>query len=141
MRLVLDTNVLVAATRSHAGASNRLVDAALRGRFTLLASVPIFVEYEAVMTRPEHLAAAGLTEADVRVILDAIASVVEPVRLSFLWRPLLRDANDDMVLETAINGRADGLVTFNEADFSGSDRFGVRVISPVKALREIGELQ
>jgi putative PIN family toxin of toxin-antitoxin system len=141
MRLVLDTNVLVAATRSRAGASNRLVDAALRRRFTLLVSVPLFVEYEAVMTRPEHLAASGLTAAEVRILLDAVAAAAEPVLLSFLWRPLLRDANDDMVLETAINGRADGLVTFNAADFVGSDRFGVRIISPVTALRETGEIE
>lgn len=140
MRLVLDTNVLAAALRSHVGASNRLVDAALRRRFTLLASVPLFVEYEAVLTRSEHLTAAGLTAAEARIVLDAIAAVIEPVRLSFLWRPQLRDANDDMVLEAAINGQAEAIVTFNRADFTGSDRFGVRIVSPGAALREIGEI-
>jgi putative PIN family toxin of toxin-antitoxin system len=140
MRLVLDTSVLTAALRSKAGASNRLVDAALRRRFTMLASVPLFVEYEAVLTRSEHLKAASLTAAEARTVLDAIASVVEPVRLSFLWRPQLRDANDDMVLETAINGRAEALVTFNRTDFAGSDRFGIRILSPAEALREIGEI-
>lgn len=140
MRLVLDTSVLIAALRSRAGASNRLVDLALRRRFTLLASVPLFLEYEAVLTRREHLSAAGLTAAEARIVLDALAAVVEPVRLSFLWRPQLRDADDDMVLEAAINGPAEALVTFNRAHFTGSDRFGVRVVSPREALREIGEI-
>lgn len=140
MRLVLDTSVVTAALRSHTGASNRLVDAALRRRFTLLVSVPLFVEYEAVLTRSEHVEAAGLMEAEVHTVLDALAAVAEPVRLSFLWRPQLRDANDDMVLETAINGRAEALVTFNRADFAGSERFGVRVMSPGQALREMGEV-
>lgn len=122
------------------GASNQLVDAALRRRFTLLASVPLFAEYEAVVTRHEHLAAAGLMAAEARIVFDALAAVVEPVRLSYLWRPQLRDVGDDMVLEAATNGRADALVTFNRADFAGSDRFGIRIISPGEALRKIGEI-
>lgn len=139
MRLALDTSVLTAALRSRAGASNRLVDAALRRRYTLLASVLLFMEYEAVLTRVEHLIASGLSVAEVRQVLDALAEVAEPVRLSFLWRPQLRDANDDMVLETAINGRAQAIVTFNRPDFLGSERFGVRVFTPGDAWRAMGE--
>ena len=89
MRLVSDTSVLVAAIRSNQGRSNRLLAAALQRRCTLLASVPLMLEYEAVLTRPEHLQAAGLTAAEIGVLLDAIAAVAEPVRLTFLWRPLL----------------------------------------------------
>jgi len=83
MRLVLDTTVLVAAIRSNRGASNRLVDAALAHRFRLVASVPLFLEYEAVLTRHEHLEASGLSVGEIGILLDALASVVEPVRLSF----------------------------------------------------------
>src|SRR5690242_16475447 len=82
MRLVLDTAAMVAAIRSGAGASRRLLTAALERRFTLLASVPLMVEYQAVMTRPEHLAASGLSADDVNVVLDAVAAVVEAVRLA-----------------------------------------------------------
>jgi len=136
VRLVLDTDVVVAAVRSNAGSSRRLLRAALQRRFILLASVPLIVEYEAVLTREEHLKASGLTAAHVQVLLDGVALVAEPVQLVFLWRPLLRDPNDDMVLETAVNGDADALVTFNQRDFADvAERFGVRVCLPREALQ------
>lgn len=79
----------------------------------MLVSVPLMLEYEAVLTRPEHLQASGLTSEQVNHVLDALAKVLIPVRLRFLWRPRLKDIADEMVLETAVNGRADRLVTFN----------------------------
>ncbi|CDX38617.1 conserved hypothetical protein [Mesorhizobium sp. ORS 3359] len=134
MRLVLDTAVMVAAIRSDAGASRRLLVAALERRFTLLASVPLVIEYQAVMTRPEHLKASGLPIDDVNVLLDAVAAVAEPVRLAFLWRPVARDQDDDMVLEAAVNGQADAIVTFNTRDFSeAAVRFGIDVLVPGQA--------
>ena len=70
------------------------------------------------MTRAEHLPAAKLSGGDVSVLLDAVATVCTPVPLAFLWRPTLRDPDDDMVLEAAVNGRADAIVTFNHRDFA-----------------------
>jgi len=138
MRLILDTSILIAAIRSDAGASRRLLTAALEGRFTLLASVPLMIEYQAVMTRPEHLDASGLSATDVGVLLDAVAAVAEPVKLAFLWRPAVRDPDDDMVLEAAVNGQADAIVTFNVRDFRESaGRFGVRVLMPGQAWKEL----
>jgi predicted nucleic acid-binding protein len=126
----------VAAIRSDAGASRLLLDAALRRRYVLLASVPLMIEYESVMTREEHLAVASLSADDVHALLDGIAAVAEPVQFVFLWRPMLRDPNDDMVLETAINGDADVLVTFNQRDFAEvTKRFSLRVCLPAQALR------
>jgi putative PIN family toxin of toxin-antitoxin system len=140
MKLVLDTAAMVAAIRSEVGASRRLLVAALRRRFTLLVSVPLLVEYQAVMTRTEHLTASGLTSDDVGVLLDAVASVGEPVRLAFLWRPTLRDPDDDMVLEVAVNGQADAIVTFNRRDFAlAAERFGIEVLSPGAAIERLGE--
>lgn len=128
---VLDTDVLVAAVRSDAGASRLILRAALAGRFELLLSVPLMLEYEAVLSRPEHLEVSGASIHDVRDLLDGLASVGKPVRLAFRWRPALPDPNDDMVLETAINGRAHGIVTFNERDFNPiAARFGCRVMRP-----------
>lgn len=140
MRLVLDTDVMVAAIRSDSGASRRLLVAGLHLDYTLLVSVPLIIEYQAVMTRPEHLAAARLSAVDVGALLDAVVRVAEPVRLAFLWRPTLRDPNDDMVLELAANGRADRLVTFNRRDFAAAgSRFGIVMCAPgdaVKALED-----
>ncbi len=139
MRVVLDTSILVAAIRSDAGASRRLLLDVLERKVVALASVPLMIEYEAVMTRPEHLAASGLSAEDVGILLDAIAAVLEPVKLDFLWRPTLKDADDDMVLEVAVNGRADAIVTFNIRDFSShAERFGVAVQSPQEAIKILG---
>lgn len=138
MRLVLDTVILVAAFRSDRGASRQLLLAVLDGAVRPLVSVPLMIEYEAVLTRPEHLAAAAVTAQDVGVVLDTLAELIEPVRLEFLWRPLLPDGDDDMVMETAVNGRADAIVTFNRKDFEpASGRFGVEVIGPADALKRM----
>jgi putative PIN family toxin of toxin-antitoxin system len=138
MRVVMDTAAMVAAVRSNLGASNRLLSAALERRLTLLVSTPLLLEYEAVMTRPDHLAVSGLTSEEVAVILDGVAAMADPVRLAFLWRPTLRDPDDDMVLETAVNGQADAIVTFNQRDFmSAVDRFGVALWSPGEALNRL----
>ncbi len=118
----LDTDVLVAALRSSRGASRQLLLGALDHRFELLLSVPLVLEYEAVLTRPEHLAACGLRGEEVERVLDDLASVAKPVRLAFRWRPRLSDPNDDMVLETAVNGNADAIVTFNQRDFKETSR-------------------
>ena len=138
MRWLLDTATLVAAVRSSAGASNRLLIAGLERRFVMLVSTPMLIEYEAVLTRPEHLMASGLSAGEVGAVLDAVAATADPVRLAFHWRPAARDADDDMVLETAVNGQADAIVTFNVRDFTGvAGKFGVDVLTPSQALEQL----
>ena len=138
MRAILDTAVMVAAIRSDAGASRRLLVAGLERRLTLAVSVPLMIEYQAVMTRPEHLAASRLSALDVEVLLDAVAAVAEPVHLAFLWRPAVADPDDDMVLEAAVNGRANAIVTFNVRDFGkAAEGFGIEVLVPGEALRRL----
>ena len=138
MRLVLDTDVVVAAMRSPGGASAALVLMATDRRVTLAANVALVLEYEAVCTRPEHLVAAGVDAAWALRFVDAVAALCEPVESHFVWRPQLRDPADEMVLEAAINGRADAIVTFNIRDFgSAPQRFGVEVLLPREAFRRI----
>lgn len=138
LRLVLDTSVLVAAIRSNRGASNALVEAGLLRKYTVIITANLFFEYEAVMTRPEHLAASGLDVNDVVALLDELAAVAEKVHPSYLWRPQLSDPDDEMVLEAAINGRAHAIVTFNASDFGMTPkRFGTAILSPAEALQKL----
>ena len=138
MRFVLDTDVVVAAMRSPRGASAAILRAARRDLVTLAASVSLAMEYEASCRRKEHRMAAGLSEVDVDVFLDAVIAMTEAVETHFLWRPQLRDANDEMVLEAAVNGRSDILVTFNVRHFGDvPNRFGIEVMLPRDALRRI----
>jgi len=138
VRVVLDTDAVVAGMRSPSGASAALIRAARQGRVTLLVSVPLAIEYESVCRRAEHRIAAGLSDRQVDVFLDAVLAMAEPVETHFLWRPQLRDPNDEMVLEAAVNGRADVLVTFNRRDFgTAPEQFGVAVLLPREALGRI----
>ena len=138
MRLVLDTNVIVAGLRSPLGASADLLDRALGREFTLLLSVALVLEYESICKAPTQRIVAGLTASEVEVIMSALCAVAEPVRSRFLWRPQLRDPADEMVLEAAINGSADALVTFNRRDFgAAAERFGMKLLSPQQALQRI----
>jgi putative PIN family toxin of toxin-antitoxin system len=138
LRYVFDTNVLVAAFRSEQGAARKLLVAALDRVILALASVPLMIEYEAVLTRPEHLFATGLSVEETNTVLDGFAAVVEPVHLHFLWRPRLKDAADEMVLETAVNGGADRLVTFNVRHLKlTAEEFGIGTVTPPQAWKEI----
>jgi putative PIN family toxin of toxin-antitoxin system len=136
MRYVIDTNVVVAALRSPKGASAEFLRRVRLGDVIMLVSVPLFAEYEAVATRSEHLEAAGATRAEIENVLDVLARFAEPVEIHYLWRPRLRDPDDDMVLEVAVNGRAEAIVTFNRGDFGAvPSQFGIEVLNPGEALR------
>jgi predicted nucleic acid-binding protein len=124
--------------RSDQGASRQLLLVALDKRFDLLLSVPLILEYEAVLTRPEHLTACGVSRADIGQVLDDLAAVAEPVKITFRWRPNLPDPDDDMVLETAVNGNADAIVTFNVRHFEpASKSFDCAVLLPREALHQV----
>jgi putative PIN family toxin of toxin-antitoxin system len=136
--LVLDTDAVVAAMRSPGGASAAIIRAVRRNVATLLLSVPLAMEHEAVCRRVEHRVEAELSDGEVEIFLDAIVAMAEPVKTHFLWRPQLRDPNDEMVLEAAVNGRADVLVTFNVRDYvDAASRFGVEVLLPREAIARI----
>lgn len=137
LRVVLDTDLIVTALRSRTGGSNAVLREIAHGRLTPLATPALFLEYEAVLKRPEQRLAHGLGLKEIDRFLAALASVCEAVEVSFQWRPQLSDPNDEMVLEAAVNGRADALITHNVRDFvKGAERFGLRVLKPGELLKE-----
>jgi putative PIN family toxin of toxin-antitoxin system len=134
----MDTDAVVAAMRSPKGASAAMIRAVRRKQVTLLLSVPLAMEYEAVCRRSEHREESGLSIQQVEIFLDTIIAMGEPVPTHFLWRPQLRDPNDEMVLEAAVNGRAEALVTFNVRDYgTAATQFGVEVLLPRQAIARI----
>ena len=135
MKLLLDTDVVVAGMRSPTGASAELLRRARRAEVLLFASVPLFIEYEATCSRIEHRKAAGLTDAEIGIFLDGLAKLIEPVKIHYLWRPRLRDPADEMVLEAAVNGQVNWLVTFNRRDFGKvPEQFGIAIANPSDVL-------
>jgi putative PIN family toxin of toxin-antitoxin system len=138
VRVVLDTSILVAALRSRRGASNRLLELVALGRLRPLVSTALFLEYEDVLMRPETRIATNMESADLQGFLAAFASAADGVDVNFRWRPQLTDPKDELVLEAAVNGAADALVTHNVRDFQvAARRFGLRVLLPRELLKEL----
>ncbi len=97
------------------------------------------LEYEAATKK--LLGESALTEDDVEDVIDYICSIARHQQISFLWRPFLKDARDDMVLELAVSADCDEIITYNKRDFQGGEEFGIQVKSAREFLGEIGEIE
>lgn len=104
----------------------------------MLLTVALALEYEAICTLAEHRLASGLSASETQVFVDTLISMSEPIKSFFRWRPQLHDPGDELVLEAAVNGQADAIVTFNEKDLHDARKgFGIEVIRPGEALRRV----
>lgn len=137
-RIVIDTSVLTSALRSRQGASYRLLSLLGSEKFAVSLSVPLLFEYEQVAKR--LVGQIPLTATDIDDILDHVCQVAEHQQVFYLWRPLLKDPEDDMVLELAVAANCGYVVTFNTRDFAGAEQFGIRIVTPREFLQVIGEL-
>ncbi len=131
-KIVIDTNILVAALRSKQGASHRLLLELEQEWFMPAISVPLFLEYEAVLKRSGLV--SNLTAVDIDIVLDYLLSKAMLCPIYYLWRPCLKDPQDDMVLEVAVQSQSRFIVTFNQRDFKQSEQFGISVLTPQQFL-------
>ena len=136
-RIVIDTNVYVSGLRSKQGMSYRLLSFLGGQLFRPVVTVPLIVEYEKSLCDPQ--AEVPFARDEIRKYLNYVCSVSDRRKVYFLWRPFLRDVKDDMVLEAAVSGRCDYIVTFNLKDFRGIDKFGIVAITPGDFLRKKGK--
>ncbi len=137
MRLVLDTSVIVAAFRSRNGASRLLLERLAEGRFVAVATPACFLEYEEVLARPAQMGIHGYTYSELDRFLDNLTRYTDLTQVSYRYRPQLRDPDDEFILEAAINGAADAIITFNIVDFlPASTNFGIEVLTPGRIIRE-----
>lgn len=140
MKIVLDTSVLVSAARSRQGASFALVSLVPDLRFKICLSVAVYTEWQAVFSRPEHLP-MGTTPDTALAFIRYLASMAHLQDIHFLWRPFLRDPDDDMVLECAVAAGCAYIVTHNVRDFRRTEQLGVRAMTPAEFLHILKEMQ
>ncbi len=139
INIVLDTNILVAALKSSNGVSYKLLSLIDNGNFKLNISVPLFLEYEAVILR--DCLKLPLKKSDILDILNYLSKVSSKREIFFLWRPYLKDPKDDLVLEVAVESVSKVIVTFNKKDFVGVDKFGIKILTPKEFLMKRGLLK
>ena len=141
MRVVFDTNVLVAALRSNRGAAYAIVSKLPSSKFEIALTIPLYMEYQDDLTRLENMTGASTREEILRFV-RYLASIAHRQEVFFLWRPWLKDPKDDMVLEAALASQSRYLVTHNLKDFrnKGIERnFGIYPISPKEFLDRINK--
>lgn len=134
-KVVIDTNVFIAALRSKRGASYKLLFEVSRDKFEENISTPLILEYESVAKKKSNL-----PDEQIDAIIDMICNISNKCKIFFLWRPYLKDSKDDFVLELAIESQSEYIVTYNKKDFKGVETFGVQVLTPKEFLEKIGGL-
>ena len=138
MKIIIDTNVLVSSLKSKRGASYRLISMLPKQELKPVISVPLVVEYEAVLKRGNLV--KGLTHEDIENFIDYLCGISEWQDIYYLWRPFLPDAFDDHILEVAVASGSDAIITYNKRDFPRIEKFGLKLFDPRELLTEIGAL-
>jgi len=137
-KIVIDTNVLLSALFSNKGKSYKLIETlgkmAKSDKKVNVVSVPLALEFEEVLLRPKNREKyAYFTSEEIRLIISDIVQISHRTKLHFLWRPFLKDSFDDKVLETAVNGQARAIITFNTKDFVGVKKyFDIEILTPAE---------
>ena len=121
IRIVIDTNVLVGALiGKEFGANRKLIELCLKREFQPLINYSLFSEYEDLINRPSILKLCKRSPEEIDILFDGLLSVCELVKIYYLWRPNLVDEGDNYLIELAIAGNAEILVTHNIKDFQQS---------------------
>lgn len=139
VNVIIDTNILVSALKSDMGASYTLISKLPSPKFQFSISVPLYIEYQDVLTRKEHLTGTS-KEKEVLAFLRYLCKIANRQKIFYLWRPWLKDPKDDMVLELAVAAKSKYIITYNLKDFSNIQKFGIEAIIPKKFLQIIEEV-
>lgn len=135
-KIVLDTNVIVTALKSKRGASYKLLSLLSEDIYTMAISVPLVLEYEEVLKRLFPY----LGNHAVEQLIDYLCLKGEPTEIFYVWRPQLKDPDDEMLLELAVASQAPYIVTYNKADLNKVAKFGIQAITPKDFLTLVGQL-
>ncbi len=135
-RIVVDTNVFIAAILSPAGENRAVLRACLLGKARPIMGAALFHEYEDLLCRSELMAKSPVTKNERQILFDSFLSVTDWIKVYFLWRPNLPDEADNHLIELALAGSAETIVTNNLKDLlHGELRFpGLKIQNPLQFL-------
>ena len=139
LNITIDTNVIIGALKSKKGACYKLLMLLTENLFVTNISVPLFIEYESVAKRESVV--GELTEKEIETILNYFLSQSKIQQIFYLWRPVLKDPKDDLVLELAVKSQSKYIITFNKKDFKGCEQFGIKALTPYEFLNVRGLLK
>lgn len=137
-QIVIDTNVLVSGLRSSQGASYKLLSILNDRRWQVNVSTALMYEYEEILKDASK--GLGLTLQDVDLAIAAICNIANFHPIFFLWRPMLKDADDEFLVDLAFKAQADFIITYNQKDLQAVEKFGIQVVTPKQFLQIVGEI-
>ncbi len=148
MKVVIDTNVFLSSLFSKNGASFKLVLWVVNQykthhkKYNVISNT-LLTEIDDMLTREKNmLKYKNFSKSEIDEFIDGICLISNHQKINFMWRPFLKDSNDDMVLEVAFNAKANYIITHNIKDFRGvEDNFNIHPITPKDFLSKIGGLK
>ena len=138
-QIVVDTNVLLSSLKSNAGASYKLFSILNARRWQVNVSTALLYEYEEILKNASN--DLGLTLQEVDLAIAAICNIANFHPIFFLWRPMLKDADDEFLSDLALKAQADFIITYNQKDLQAVERFGIQVVTPKQFLQIVGEIE
>jgi putative PIN family toxin of toxin-antitoxin system len=134
--VIIDTNVILSGLKSQKGQSYKILQKILNGGIHFAISVPLVLEYEAVLKR--ELNRDIFTDRDINDFINFICKAGEPTKIYYLWRPFLKDPYDDHILEVAITANCKYIITYNKKDFEKAKDIGIQAITPYEYMEMVG---
>lgn len=138
-QIVVDTNVLLSSLKSNAGASYKLFSILNDRRWQVNVSTALLYEYEEILKNASN--DLGLTLQEVDLAIAALCNIANFHPIFFLWRPMLKDADDEFLSDLALKAQADFIITYNQKDLQAVERFGIQVVTPKQFLQIVGEIE
>lgn len=137
---VIDTNVFVSALLSETTAPRQVIRLCLLGEIQPLMSNALFVEFESLLSRDNIFRKSPLSEQQRQDFLSDFLSVCKWVSIYYLWRPNLRDEADNHLIELALSGGGEHIITGNTKDFKGTELSfpQIQILTPSNYLKQRG---
>ncbi len=138
MKVVIDTNIWISALISRDGTSREIIRLALMGKISPQISTPLLIEHESVIKRNKIQKLCSLNIEEQEELLQAYLATCKWNEIFYLWRPNLKDKNDDFLVELAVASNSSAIITDNKQDLIANElHFNFEVLTAKEFLERI----